>query len=131
MAARKRWQWDKQGDGDFHANLNSGPSALPVGVTLSAPTAELHQETKDGTWVDRTSEVTITATVVNAQDSSGADESGGTNRGIRVVITADPDPQPDVADEPEPDKNYRVKLIATRSDSSRPFADAVDLTILP
>jgi hypothetical protein len=47
-----------------------------------------------------------------------------------VVITADPDAQSDVADAPVPGSNYRVKIIATRSDSSRPIAREVPLTIL-
>lgn len=133
MAGRRLWEWDKQGDGDFHANLHSGPNALPTSVTLSSPSAELHQRTATDpeTWVDRSSEVTLSATVVDALDRNGDAESGGTNRAVRVVITKDPDAQPDVTDEPEPGDDYRVKIIATRSDSSRPFADVVPLRILP
>lgn len=130
MATAKRWEWDKQGDLDGHARFHD---ELPAGVTLSSPTAELHQRTVDDpeTWVDKSSEVTISESVVNALDDKWVAISGGTNRAVRVVITADPQPQPDVTDEPEPNDNYRVKIIATRSDSSRPIAREVPLTILP
>lgn len=129
MARSKTWEWDKQGDLDGHARFDD---ELPAGVTLSAPTAELHQQTATDpeTWVDRSSEVTITPTVVNALDDDWVAISGGTNRAVRVVITKDPQAQPDVTDEPEPNDNYRVKIIATRSDSSRPIAREVPLRIL-
>lgn len=130
MGRVQRWEWDKQGDLDAHASFHG---ELPSGVTLSSPSAELHQRTATNpeTWVDRSSEVTITPTVVDALTAGWTAETGGTNRGVRVVITADADPQPDVADEPEPGTNYRVKIIVTRSDSSRPMAREVPLTILP
>lgn len=133
MASSKRWEWDKQGDLDGHARFDD---ELPPAVTLSAPSAELHQRTsaegvKPEVWVDRSSEATLAATVVNALDDDWVAISGGTNRAVRVVITADTDPQPDVTDEPEPNDNYRVKIIATRSDSSKPIAREVPLTILP
>ena len=75
--------------------------------------------------------MTITPTVVNALDDNWVAIVGGTNRAVRVVITKDPQAQPDVTDEPEPNDNYRVKIIATRSDSSRPIAREVPLRILP
>lgn len=131
MSSRQpRWEWVKQGDLDGHARFTD---ELPSGVTLSGPSAQLHQRTSGSpeTWVDRSSEVSITATVVDALDDDFSTLSGGTDRAVRVVITADSDPQPDVTDEPEPGTDYRVMIIATRSDSSRPIARPVDLTILP
>lgn len=128
MPRKKVWEWQKEGDGDFHANWND---ELPTGVTLSSPTVEMHERTADDpvTWTDRTSEVTITASVVNALDEHGAEEAGGTSRGIRVVITQDPDSQPDVTDEPEPGTKYRVMIVVTRSDYARPMARDVPLRI--
>lgn len=134
MARSRIWEWNKSGDFDGHASFHA---ELPGGVELdavSAPTATLEQRTVSDpeTWVDRTSEVTITATIVDALDPvTKLAVSGGTNRGVRVVITADPDPQPDVTDEPEPGNHYRVTIAATRSDTSRPFARDVKLRILP
>lgn len=130
MAEQIRSEWNKQGDLDHHARFHK---ELPPGVTLSSPTAELHERTSDDpeTWVKITSGVTITPTVVNALDNAWVAISGGTNRAVRVVITKDPDAQPNVADEPTPGDNYRIMIIATRSDSSRPIARDVPLVILP
>lgn len=132
MGSSKRWEWDKQGDLDGHARFGD---ELPPGVTISAPAAQLHQRTsaegvEPEVWVDRSSEATLSATVVNERDDDWVLITGGTSRAVRVVITADTDPQPDATDEPEPNSNYRVKIIATRSDSTRPIAREVPLTIL-
>ena len=129
MASSKRYEWNKSGDLDAHARFTD---ELPSGVTLSSPTVKLHQRTSTNpeTWVDKPSEVTITITVVNALDDAWVVISGGTNRAVRVVITKDPQAQPDVTDEPEPGSNYRIEIVATRSDSSRPIARDVPLTIL-
>src|SRR5690242_12628437 len=127
MPGRRVWEWVKQGDGDFHANWHH---ELPSGVTLSSPSAYLHQGTDRAGWVNRTSEVTIAASIVDARDEHGELETGGTNRAIRVVITLDPQTQPDITDEPEPNTNYRVRMVVTRSDSSRPIARDVELVIV-
>ncbi len=133
MASSKRWEWDKQGDLDGHARFDD---ELPSSVTLSDPSVELHQRTstegvKPEVWVDRSSEVTIAVTIVAARDDDWVLITGGTGRAARVVITADTDSQPDFEDEPEPATDYRIKITATRSDSSRPIAREVPLTILP
>ena len=135
MANDRRWEWDKQGDLDGHANFHH---ELPAGVTLSSPAAELHErtDTNPETWTKIASTgagavVTITPTIVTAMKDKDTEETGGASRGVRVVITKDPDTQPDVTDEPTPGSNYRVKVIATRSDSGRPIAREVPLTILP
>lgn len=135
MANERRWEWDKQGDLDGHANFHH---ELPAGVTLSSPTAELHERTATNpvTYTKIVSEgaeavVTIAASVVTAMKDKDTEETGGAGRGVRVVITKDPDDQPDVTDEPTPGTDYRVKIIATRSDSGRPIAREVPLTILP
>ena len=75
--------------------------------------------------------VTLTPTVVDALSDQWVPISGGTSRAVRVVITKDPDAQPNVADEPTPGDNYRVMIIATRSDSVRPIARDVPLRIWP
>ena len=126
----RKWQWDKQGDHDGHARFHY---EMVTGVTLSSPTCYLHEltSTSPETWVDRSSEVTITGTVVNALDDDGVVISGGTSRAVRVIITADTETQPDVTDEPTPGKNYRVKIVATRSDTARPISREVPLEILP
>ncbi len=131
MARLKRLQWDKQGDGDFHISLHR---ELPAGVTLSSPEVEVHQRTstKPETWEDRGTELTATATIVDALDPrDGSTVTGGGSRAFRVVITQDPDTQPDVEDEPEPGHDYRIKVIGTRSDTGRPIAREVPLAILP
>ena len=124
------WEWNKQGDLDGHARFHD---ELPAGVTLSAPTAELHRRTATSpvTWAKITSGVTLTPTVVDALSDQWVPISGGTSRAVRVVITKDPDAQPNVADEPTPGDNYRVMIIATRSDSVRPIARDVPLRIWP
>lgn len=136
MSSREtRWEWNKQGDLDAHANWHH---ELPAGVTLSNPSAQLQVRTgsrpEDWDIVPSTGEgavVTISATVVTAMRDKDTEETGGEGRGIRVVIAADPDPQPDATDEPVPGTGYRVMIIATRSDSGRPIAREVPLTILP
>ncbi|MDH5279542.1 MAG: hypothetical protein OEW52_00165 [Thermoleophilia bacterium] len=131
MAGRVRTlEWDKQGDLDAHVRFHE---ELPPGVTLSAPSVELHQRiaTEPETWVSRSSEVTLAASVVAALTDKWVAISGGTSRAVRVVVTKDPDAQPDVTDEPKPGDNYRLKIIATRSDSGRPIAREVALRILP
>lgn len=130
MATERRWEWDKQGDLDAHANWHH---ELPEGVTLSDPEVELHEQTASNpeTWALVAPQPTMGATIVTAMRDKDTEEAGGAGRGVRVVITADPDAQPDVTDEPTPGNDYRVKIIATRSDSSRPIAREVPLTILP
>lgn len=130
MARQRQLEWDKQGDLDAHCRFHE---ELPPGVMLSAPTAYLHQRSADDpeTWVNKTTEVTIAAAIVDALDDDWVAISGGTSRAVRVVVTKDPQTQPDVTDEPEPNDNYRVKIVATRSDSSRPIAREVPLVILP
>lgn len=130
MARSKAWEWNKAGDFDGHASFHA---ELPLGVTLSAPTPTLEQRTATSpeTWVDRTSEVSISATIVNVLDSNGVEVAGGTDRGVRVVVVQDADPQPDVTDEPEPGDHYRVTIVVTRSDSARPIAREVPFRVLP
>lgn len=130
MATSTMLEWDKAGDLDAHIRFHD---ELPAGVTLSLPTVELHQRTVDDpeTWTNKSSEATLSVTIVAALDDDWVAISGGTSRAARVVITKDPQTQPDVTDEPEPNNNYRIKVIATRSDSSRPIARDAALRILP
>lgn len=128
-----RFYWDKQGDFDGHASFHR---ELPAGVTLSDPTVQLHEQIASDpeTWEDQSDEVTISGSIEHAlkrQGSTSVQETDGESRGVRVVITVDPDPQPDVTDDPEPGDDYRVKIIATRSDTGRPISREVPLTILP
>lgn len=134
MANRsRRFQWNKSGDFDGHASFHR---ELPSGVTLSAPTLQLLDRiARDPETLDDVSdEVTITGEIRHALERRGhsfVEEDGGESRGVRVVITADPDPQPDVTDTPEPGNTYRVRITATRSDTGRPISRDVPLTILP
>ena len=133
MARPRRFHWNKSGDFDGHANFHR---ELPAGVTLSSPTFQLLDRIADDpvTLEDVSDEVTMTGEVVHALKRQGqtfVQETGGESRGVRVVITADSDPQPDVTDTPEPGDTYRVRITATRSDTSRPISRDVPLTILP
>ena len=132
MARETTWEWDKQGDFDGHASFHR---TLPANVTISDVEAELHKwDASANEWVDWSEHVTISPTIVTALRRSGdtwVEYQGGELRGVRVVITADPDDQPDGDDEPKPgpDHRYQVKIIVTRSDTSGPDARPVPLRI--
>lgn len=131
MARSTMWEWDKQGDLDAHASWHR---TLPTGVTITDVEAELHRwnETNEE-WDDASADVTIAAYVVTALRRVGdtlEEITGGEERGVRVVITADPDAQPDGDDDPRPADRYQVKIIVTRSDTDRPAARAVPLRVV-
>lgn len=131
MARSQMFEWVKQGDFDRQVSFHR---ALPSGETITAASVQLHRRTSldPETWEDVSGDVTESATVEQARSTE--DNSlitGGENRAVRVVFSADPDAQPDPTDEPTPGSNYRVMVIVTRSGSSRKLARPVDLRILP
>ena len=110
-------EWDKEADAvrAVRAHLE-----LPSGVTLSSPTVRIDKLTlgsEPEDWVDVTSDFTISGIiVVNAVADDGTTNLG-TSQAVQFQIDADPGTEPDETDEPTPGDEYRVVIIATRSDA--------------
>ena len=111
-------EWDKEGTAvrAVRAHLE-----LPSGVTLSSPTVRIDKLTlgsEPEDWVDATSDFTISGIiVVNAVADDGTTNLG-TSQAVQFQITADPQTEPDETDDPTPGSEYRVVIVATRSDAA-------------
>ncbi len=111
-------EWDKEADA---VRTVRGNLELPSGVTLTGtPTVRIDRLTlgsEPADWVDRTSDFTISGIlVVNAVADDGVTNLG-TNQAVQFQIDADPGVEPDETDEPTPGDEYRVVIVATRSDA--------------
>ncbi len=111
-------EWDKEGIAvrQVRAHLE-----LPAGVTLTGtPTVRIDKLTRGSEpedWVDASSDFTITGIlVVNAIADDGSTNLG-TSQAVQFQIAADTGTEPDETDAPTPGDEYRVVIIATRSDA--------------
>ena len=110
-------EWDKEANAvrQVRAHLE-----LPSGVTLSSATVRIDKLTRGSEpedWGDATSDFTISGiTVVNAVADDGSTNLG-TSQAVQFQIDADPGTEPDEEDEPTPGDEYRVVIVATRSDA--------------
>ena len=110
-------EWDKEGAAvrAVRAHLE-----LPSGVTLTgSPTVRIDRLTlgsEPENWTDVTSDFTISGIIiVNAVADDGTTNLG-TDQAVQFQIDADPGTEPDETDPPTPGDEYRVVIVATRSD---------------
>ncbi len=111
-------EWDKEGIAvrQVRAHLE-----LPTGVTLTGtPTVRIDKLTRGSEpedWVDATSDFTISGkTVVDAVADDGSTVLG-TDQAVQFQLAADTGTEPDETDAPTPGDEYRVVIVATRSDA--------------
>ncbi len=110
-------EWDKEG---IAVRAVRAHLELPSGVTLSAPTVRIDKLTRGSEpedWVDASSDFTISGiTVVNAIADDGSTNLG-TSQAVQFQLAADTGTEPDETDAPTPGSEYRVVIVATRSDA--------------
>ena len=110
-------EWDKEADAvrQVRAHLE-----LPTGVTLSAPTVRIDRLTlgsEPEDWADVTTDFTISGIIVVNAIADDGTTNLGTNQAVQFQIDADPQTTPDETDEPTPGDDYRVVIVASRSDA--------------
>lgn len=113
-------EWDKEGIAvrQVRAHLE-----LPSGVTLTGtPTVRIDKLTRGSEpedWVDATSDFTISGIVVVNAIADDGSTNLGTSQAVQFQIAADPGVEPDETDAPTPGDEYRVVIVATRSDAGQ------------
>lgn len=127
MARKQLLQWDVNATIPVLQEVRFG-KRLPAGVTLSSITAadirveQLTDRKPRKVWTDRTAEVTIANVTIETDTVNG----NLANAAVRFTII-----RSDLgSSQPEPGRNYRYWLEATRSDGRAAIADP-DLHILP
>lgn len=108
-------EWDKEGDGvrQVRASLELNDPT----VNLTNPVVTVEKRTGSTTpedWNTVSEPVISNVIVVDALDDDGV--LIATNQAIQLQLNKDLDPQPDNTDPPIPGIEYRLVLIADRSD---------------
>ncbi len=111
-------EWDKEADA---VRTVRGNLELPTGVTLTGtPTVRIDRLTlgsEPQDWTAVTADFTISGIlIVNAIADNGVTNLG-TLQAVQFQIDEDPGTEPDETDEPTPGDEYRVVIVATRSDA--------------
>lgn len=113
-------EWDKEADAvrQVRANLE-----LPSGVTLKAtaptPTVRIDKLTRGSEpedWVDVTSDFSVTGIIIVDAIADDGTTNLGTDQAVQFQLDADTGTEPDEDDPPTPGEEYRVVIVAARSD---------------
>lgn len=133
MAKGRRLEWHKEKAQVFQVRFHD---ELDAGVTLSDPSVRVDELTKGSDpedWDDISTSGSVSVSgvlVVDAYDDDGTAITNGTSQAVQFTLDADSATMPDETDEPVPGKNYRVVVMASRSDAGG-VVGKVGLTIRP